>query len=277
MPRASKGLVVALVVVSVVMTFAAVTFYMGRSAEEKKRLWAESQLEEVLRAKSALEREKEELTKAKTDLEAKAQELDGKVTTLTSDAQRLSNELAEEKQAAMAARDELTAAQKQAEDATARLETERREKTAIADELAKAKQDVKRIQDELTQLRQAKEALERRVKEMMGGTSTPDTIVVTPPKGAVAPAQPAPSSAGPVSAGPPSAASVLVVNRDFNFIVVNLGSRDGIKQGQSLEVVRGGRTIARAQVERVYDNMSAANLLPEYSKADIREGDSVRR
>ena len=294
MPK-SKGLIIGLVLLSVVMTFASVTFYMGRAAEEKKRQWAESQLEEMLRMKAALEREKDELTKAKTELEIKTTDLDSKVTTLTSQAEQLSQQIEVDRRAAAMARDELTSAQRKAEEATGRLETERREKLAIADELAKAKQDTKRIQDELVQLRQAKEALERRVKEMMGGTSAPDTIVVTPPssmptKPGMAPAigkpsgptSPSSSMSAPATqalptAGSPGGGSVLVVNREFNFIVVNLGSRDNMKQGQFLEILRNGKSIAKVQVERIYDNMSAANLLPESTKADVREGDSVRR
>lgn len=262
MARANRGLTVGLVLVSAIATFAAVTFYMGRSAEMAKRIFAEQQLEETSRAKTALEKEKTELTEAKGQLETKVQELEGQVTSLTAQAQQLSGELASEKRAAAAARDELTATKRQADDAKSRLETERREKLAMADELAKAKQDTKRIQDDLTQLRQAKEALERRVKEMMASGGSADTIVVTPPLGGAAGSQ---------------EGSVLVVNREFNFIVVNLGSRDGIKAGQFLEVSRAGQPIGRVQVERVYENMSAANILPEATKGEIKEGDHVRR
>ena len=269
----AKGLTIALLLISVIATFAAVTFYMGRSAEQAKRLWAESELEKVLRLKNALEKEKDELTKSKTELEGKVQELDGKVTSLTDQAKQLSDDLAEEKRASTAARDAAATAKKQAEETRARLEAERREKLVLADDVSKAKQDAKRLQDELGALRQAKEALERRVKEMMSGESAPETIVVTPK----------PETAGSSAAAPatpqvlPAGSSVLVVNREFNFIVVNLGGKDGLKPGQFLEVLHGGKPIAKVQVERVYDNMTAANILPESSKGAIKEGDQVRR
>lgn len=267
MAGANRGLTVGLVLVSAVATFAAVTFYMGRSAELAKRVFAEQQLEEALKVKASLEKEKAELTDAKTQLEAKAQELEGQVTSLTAQAQQLSSDLASEKRAATAARDELTATKRQAEEAKGRLETERREKLAMADELAKAKQDAKRIQNDLNQLRQAKDALERRVKEMMASGESSDTIVVTPSNQAAS--TPAPAGTAP--------GTVLVVNREFNFIVVNLGSRDGVKPGQFLDVLRSGAPIGRVQVERVYENMAAANILPEATKGDIKEGDQVRR
>ena len=83
----------------------------------------------------------------------------------------------------------------------------------------------------------------------------------------------------PIGASAPGQGSVLVVNREFNFIVVNMGSRDGIKPGQYLEVVRNGKPLARVQVERIYENMSAANILAEtVGKGEvIKEGDQVRR
>lgn len=284
MPSQNRGLTIGLILISVVATFAAVTFYMGRASEQSKRMWAESQLEEVLKVKATLEQEKEELTKAKSDLEAKVEALNGQVTSLMDKAKELADQIAAEKQAVEDTKAELTSAQAELDDATDRLETERREKLALADELAKAKQDTKKIQDDLTQLRQAKDALERRVKEMMVTGTTPETIVVTPSAGTavaalakpVPPVQQVPPLKG-ASTAPASSGTVLVVNKEFNFIVISLGEKDGLKPGQSLEVLRANRVIGKVQVERVYENMSAANLLPEQTKTEIKEGDTVRR
>lgn len=289
MPSQNKGLTIGLILISVVATFAAVTFYMGRASEQSKRIWAESQLEEVLKVKATLEQEKETLTKAKADLEIKVQALNGQVTSLMGKARELADQIATEKQTAADAQAELTSTKAELDDATDRLETERREKLGMADELAKAKQDVKQVQSDLTQLRQAKEALERRVKEMMTAGTSPETIVVTPTLGAAAvvvppkavpPVQQVPLLKGTVPPGgavPATSGTVLVVNREFNFIVVSMGEKDGLKSGQFLEVLRAGKVIGKVQVERVYENMSAANLLPEQTKTEIKEGDTVRR
>ena len=289
MPSQSKGLTIGLIFISVVATFAAVTFYMGRAAEQSKRMWAESQLEEILKVKATLEQEKETLTKAKTDLEAKVQALNGQVTSLMDKAKELADQIATEKQVADDAKATLASTQAELDDANDRLGTERREKLTMADELAKAKQDVRLVQNDLTQLRQAKEALERRVKEMMTAGTSPETIIVTPETGAAAgaavavparPVQQVPPLKGTVPPGgavPATSGNVLVVNREFNFIVVSLGEKDGLKAGQFLEVLRAGKVIGKVQVERVYENMSAANLLPEQTKTEIKEGDTVRR
>ena len=85
------------------------------------------------------------------------------------------------------------------------------------------------------------------------------------------------SASGHITAAPKAqSGKVLVVNREFNFVVVNLGSRDGIRAGARYEILRGGQRIATAEVEKIYDNMSAANLLQEEKKSEVKEGDEVR-
>jgi hypothetical protein len=75
----------------------------------------------------------------------------------------------------------------------------------------------------------------------------------------------------------PRAPEVLTVNRKFNFIVTNLGLRDKIKMGDKLKVERDGKKIASAQVEKLYDNFSAANIVEEDKNNPIAEKDSVRK
>ncbi len=71
-------------------------------------------------------------------------------------------------------------------------------------------------------------------------------------------------------------AKVLVVNREYNFVVLNVGSKDGIRKGSRFSITRGSQALATAEADKVYDNMVAANLLEEAKKGDIREGDAAR-
>ncbi len=68
---------------------------------------------------------------------------------------------------------------------------------------------------------------------------------------------------------------VLTVNRKFNFVVVNLGLRDNLKMGDTVNIVRAGKTVGSASVEKIYDNFAAANITKEPKDAPIKEGDSV--
>ena len=82
----------------------------------------------------------------------------------------------------------------------------------------------------------------------------------------------------PVSTGAAStsAGQVVVINREYDFVVVNLGKNHGLSVGQEFQIVRGNEVLGRAKVEKVYDELSAAALLPDSKKSSIREGDTVR-
>ena len=70
---------------------------------------------------------------------------------------------------------------------------------------------------------------------------------------------------------------ILTVNRKFNFIVVNLGLRDGLRMGDKIQVMQNGTQKALAQIEKIYDKFSAATLLDEDKGNPVHEGDSVRK
>ncbi len=70
---------------------------------------------------------------------------------------------------------------------------------------------------------------------------------------------------------------VLSVNRKFNFVVIGLGIKDGIQMGDTLEISRQEKVIGNAQVEKLYENFSAATLVHEDKEAPIKEGDSIRK
>ncbi len=69
---------------------------------------------------------------------------------------------------------------------------------------------------------------------------------------------------------------VLSVNRQFNFVVVNLGLRDRLKVGDNLRVEEAGKLVGRVQVEKLYENFSACKIVEEIQPAQIKEGDLVR-
>lgn len=75
----------------------------------------------------------------------------------------------------------------------------------------------------------------------------------------------------------PKTNKILTVNRKFNFVVVNVGLKDGLKMGDSLKVVRDGRELAVLQVEKLYDRFSAASILSEDQNAPVEEGDAIQK
>ena len=75
----------------------------------------------------------------------------------------------------------------------------------------------------------------------------------------------------------PQSPQVLTVNRKFNFVVVGLGFHDGVKMGDTLKAERAGKEIGTIQVEKLYENFSAATIIKEGKDVPIKEGDLVRK
>jgi len=72
-------------------------------------------------------------------------------------------------------------------------------------------------------------------------------------------------------------AKVLTVNRKYNFVVVNLGTNDGLKMGDQLQVMKNGVGSATLKIEKLYDKFSAATITDEKLNDKVTEGDAVRR
>jgi chromosome segregation ATPase len=68
---------------------------------------------------------------------------------------------------------------------------------------------------------------------------------------------------------------VLTINKEFAFIVVNLGKTDGVEEGMLIDVWRDNKNLAKARVETVREHISAAALLEKENIAHIRAGDKV--
>jgi len=67
---------------------------------------------------------------------------------------------------------------------------------------------------------------------------------------------------------------VLVVNKEFNFAVINLGSKDKIKVGDEFAVTHAGNYIGDIKVEKVHEGMAAAGFAVAL-KDLIKENDLV--
>lgn len=220
--------------------------------EEKNLL--QNQLEATLQAKAAVQEELEETTAAKQDLETTVDEI-------TAQAQALAREVEAEKAAKRSVTAQLGAKVKEIEGLRRSLQAERAEKTALTQGLTELTQGKKDLQEQLEQLKVAKESLEKRLKVVLRKSGVRLEKIVVKPEEAKTP-----SVDG----------EVLVVNREFDFVVINLGFDHGLDIGSVLEVFSGEQVLGKVQIEKIYGNMSAATILPESQKDLIREGHSVR-
>ena len=68
---------------------------------------------------------------------------------------------------------------------------------------------------------------------------------------------------------------VLTVNREFAFLVINLGRSHGMEEGMVLSIKRDDRNLAQARVETVREHISAAALVDKENLSQIRAGDKA--
>jgi len=68
---------------------------------------------------------------------------------------------------------------------------------------------------------------------------------------------------------------VLVVNKDYNFAVINLGSKDGVNAGDVFDLYHNNKYIGDIKVEKIHESMSAADFTSASTKDAVSEGDRV--
>ena len=70
---------------------------------------------------------------------------------------------------------------------------------------------------------------------------------------------------------------VLLVNTRYNFVVMDVGARDGVETGMVLILHRGKKFVGKCQVVKVYSDKAAADLVLDWMKDEVVAGDSVRK
>ena len=154
------------------------------------------------------------------------------------------------------------------------LEDARAKQKEVAAQLSELQTERDAVKRHLADLEQAKGELESKVMELSQGPAVElDKVLVTGDQAQGA-RSPAVGAVTTVSAGPQG--QVMVVNREYDFIVMNLGKNHGLSVGQEFQIVRGNEVLGKVKVEKVYDELSAAAILPESHKDSMREGDTVR-
>lgn len=239
-------------------------------------------MDEVTLKQAQAEKKLDEAQKTIAGLEAKLKEANVNLSSLKDDLE------AEKSAKALALKD--------AEDIKVTLAEQNKLKTELEDKLAKAQDETKKIKSDLKELENKKSALEKKVNELeeklKSGVEL-GTIVVNPenasqPEQALQPEQVSgpeePLAQGARASTPKASApaattttgqegKVLVVNKDYNFAVINLGAEDGIALGTVFSIYHNNKYLGEVKVEKVHDSMAAAAFLNPDLKDTINEGD----
>jgi hypothetical protein len=68
---------------------------------------------------------------------------------------------------------------------------------------------------------------------------------------------------------------ILVVNPDWNFVVLDVGSEAGLGTQTELIVYRTDQLVGRVRVSSVQNQTAVAEILQDWQQQPLREGDHV--
>jgi len=198
--------------------------------------------------------------------------LESKLKDTASQIDSLSNQLQQEKTAKEEALTKI-------EQMRTELDQQKELRSDLENRLTKAQNDVKNIQAKLGTIETEKAKLESKVKELEAKANvelgkivvSPESVQVKPPVGAATVVKAVEAKAQSLEG------KVLVLNKEYNFVVINLGNKDGIAVGDQFAVYHGDKYIGDVKVEKLQDVMSAAGFASDDVKNKVKEGDKVVR
>ena len=270
MSKLIKIFVILLVLASIGLTGYAVYLFNLKNEEIKKRVLAEKKIDDILIVKDKTEKA---LQKTKAEVRSLEAELDEKIKRI----EKLSLDLEKEKSLKESALAQIEDAHSEIESFKQSLNVEKQEKEIFKNELASVKEELakksehlketseelRRVKADLKEYKQAKLTFEKRVKDLLGEVSEEQTSGVP---GRVTGKIVVKSIEG----------KVLIVNDKYNFVMIDLGARDGIRVSETLIVCREDIFLGKVRIEKIYPRGSQASILPRWKKGDIQEGDNVK-
>jgi len=236
--------------VIVLLAIATLFLFIAKNNLAAKNKELETQLNAAVAAKATIEQQLTETTAVKNDLEKKIDEMKKAADELTA-------QIDQEKRLKETALAQVDQQTQELNTAKKSLEAERQEKATLKDQLQK---QLDALTAQLEEAKAAKESIEKKLKQTLARKGIKlEKIVVKPETGEV------------VAEG-----QVLVVNKEFDFVVINLGENDGLKVGSKLQVFKDDQLLGTVEVEKIYGNMSASTIMPDAKKDLIKEGCVVR-
>jgi len=153
------------------------------------------------------------------------------------------------------------------------LEQQKSLRADLEKKLSQAQADLQKLQAQYKELSDKKTQLEERLKEISAKSQGVELGTIVVSSEGQQPALPREQAAR--IAPQALEGKILVINKEYNFIVINLGGKDGVKTGDVFSVYHANKYAGDAKVEKVHDSMSAAGFNVSEIKEKISEGDKV--
>lgn len=252
----AKGPVMLLIILLIVAIVAAFLGFIGLQREKQNSAVLSEKIEGLEEKKQAAERENITLKQKIDELSQDISKLQTKVKDFDAELALINNDLASERKAK--------------EDALSEAQSLRNIKSELEAKLKINEEKINNLNSELTATKGARQELERKLKELEARSQDVqlDRIVVSG-------GQKSASDISEIEESSQLEGKVLVVNKEYDFIVVNLGQKDNINIGDKLEVLHLNKKIGEVKIEEVRDTMSVAIPLAQDLVRQISEDDKV--
>ncbi len=291
-----------LIIIAVLLiSLTAVTMFLLQK-EIEKRKFTEDKFQRSQYSEEMIRKDLEELKKQYLIMEAKNKEADERINELMDEIE-LEHGLREEmKREAVSMKENLEKEAKAKAELQAKLnekiQQSDKEIAAIQLELDTAAAEKKDLEAKLDSLELQNQALEQTIKEIQ---MAKQAVIQTQPRqpAAANTEQPEviPTSTVPATLNPsqltqldseekveletiiidnsPKEGRVMSVDTDTEFVVINIGSKQGLRIGDILSVYRGSEFLGEIRATRIQPEMAAADILPPLTSKVIRKNDQV--
>lgn len=270
---------VLIVLIVISLALAAVSFSLYQK-EHAQNIQLQQQITDLESRQRITEGKLGDVKKQASELTLKLQEANGKVDSLIKEMVQRKSELAE--------------TSNQLEQSKADLQQQKSLRQDLENRLKDAQDEGKQIKEQIKIIQKQKSELEDKIKNMEGGSSGVElgkvvvsgepVVIDNTAKGKIKAdnerikaAELKQAKANKIVQTPISAileGKVMIVNKEFNFVVINLGSKDKVDVGDEFKVFRDGKYIGDIKVEKVHESMSAAGFIPELRDL-IKENDKI--
>jgi chromosome segregation ATPase len=258
--------IIIVICISIAIGIAAWCFLLKKSFLEDRLI----QEDFLFREKVVVKKAQENLSRLQNEIDG----LNGNIERLIKKAALLESELIAGKQELDRAKQELD--RLDAQDVSLNKEIEQAQSSIkeLKKRIAYSAQEVLKADERLSLLVKTKDALMRQLEEY---TEKQAQAVPAPARKQIIPSttEQAYPEYGEIDERDFLTGEVLTVNREFAFLVVNLGKSSGITEGMQLSIRRDNRNLAQVKVETVRENISAAALIDKDNLSQIRAGDRV--
>ncbi len=284
MKKSGKTIVIFLILIVVILISGVSISLFLLSKETQVRKAAEASLEQARQRNLKVEEALKDAQKQIDVLKGKNKDADDKINSLMEELD-LDAALREEiKTENKKLKETLETEAKSKVDLRQRMMTELDDiKTKLKDSDAKLKdsdaklQEAAGLQQKIDDLGKQNDELQKKVKDMEDAKTAQQMRgeIIPPPGSPGAPSEKVNLDRIVVTPDDAKEGRVLSVDTETEFLIFDMGAKNGIRPGDFMSVYRGKTYLGDVKVTRAQEEMSAADFVPPFSSRKVRKNDQV--